>query len=103
MKPEEGSREGQKTRGMRWALAASVIFGLAPGVVLLRQMMQDRLAPSGWLESASFTLCLPGIFLTPLPHMGLITFVMIIPMNMLFYFGLTLALIWFIRLCAQNC
>jgi len=103
MKPEEGSREGQKTRGTRWALAASVVFGLAPGVVLLRQTMQDRLLPSGWLESASGTLCLPGIFLTPLPHMGLITFVMIIPMNMLFYFGLTLALIWFIRLCAQNC
>jgi len=103
MKPEEGSREGRKTRGTRWALAASAIFGLAPGVVLARQMMQGRLAPSGWLESASFTLCLPGLFLTPLPHMGPIAFVMVIPMNMLFYFGLTLALIWFIRLCAQNC
>ena len=102
MKAEEGSREGQKIRGTRWALAASVIFGLAPGVVFARQMMQSRLDPSGWLESASFTLCLPGIFLTPLPHMGLITLAMIIAMNMLFYFGLTLALIWFIRLCAQN-
>ena len=103
MKPDEGLREGQKTGGTRWALAASVIFGLAPGIVVLRQMMQNRLTPSGWLEGASDQLCLPGMFLTPLPHMGLITFAMIIPMNMVFYFGATLAVIWFIRLCAQNC
>ena len=87
---------------MLWAVAASVVFGLVPGVVLARQMMAGRLVPSTWLESMSDTLCLPGIFLTPLPHMGPITFVVIIPMNMAFYFGLTLVLIWFIRLCAQN-
>ena len=39
-------------------------------------------------------LCMPGFFLTPLPHMGLATYVVAIPVNVLFYFGVTRAQLW---------
>jgi hypothetical protein len=87
---------------MQGALAASVILGLVPGIVFARQMVEGRLVSSSGLESICATLCLPGLLLTPLPHMGPIAFVMVIPMNMLSYFGLTRAMIWLIRLFAQN-
>lgn len=91
----------KKKQELAWALGASVVLGLAPGIVLARLALAGRF-PSGRIEYICAHLCTPGILLTPLPHMGPISLVVTIPMNMLFYFGLTLALIWLIRRFGEN-
>ena len=87
----------QKRRDIWWALAVSVVLGLVPGLVFARQMVAGRLSPANVWEGLCDALSVPGLMLTPLPHMGASTLVVATPVNMLFYFGLTFALIRFLR------
>jgi hypothetical protein len=87
----------QKAREKLWALAASVALGLIPGLVFARQMMASRQSPSNVWEGLCGILSLPGLMLTPLPHMGPGALVVAIPVSMFFYFGVTWAIIRFLR------
>lgn len=78
----------QKARDKLWALAASVALGLVPGLVFARQMMAGRPSPSNVWEGLCGILSLPGLMLTPLPHMGPGALVVAIPVSMFFTLGL---------------
>lgn len=77
-----------------WALAVSVAFGLVPGLVVLNWALTDGVGGLTPLETTCGFLSLPGEITMPLPHMGPISFAWIIPVSMLFYYGMAHLFFW---------